>query len=103
MPYKSKADQKLWLKKAIRNGYGKWLYQKRKRVYQDAAEFKEALLAIGVAGDSEAAQIANDALDASVERWASLGPAPGMNQPPAHPDDSLLATLEKLELETSRK
>lgn len=71
--------QREWRKKAIALGYGKWLYQKRKRVYQDAEWFREALLAIALKGDAASAQIAEDALADSRERWDSLGPSPSVD------------------------
>lgn len=108
-PEQRREHMREWRKKAIRNGYGKWLYQKRKRVYTDAQEFKIALKMIANMptselnpdGDEQAADsmqtVALDALAASKERWDSLGPAPGMGEPPTKPDDELLETLEKLE------
>lgn len=80
MPYADPQEklerQREWRKKAIANGYGKWLYQKRKRVYQDAEWFRDALMTIALKGDTTSAQIADDALAASRERWESVGPSP---------------------------
>lgn len=95
-PQQRREHMREWRQKAIRNGYGKWLYQKRKRVYADAAEFRIALKEIAE-GEYYGYQIAQTALDASKERWESLGPAPGIGDPPTKPDDELLETLEKLE------
>ena len=106
MPYASKEQKHAWTKQAIKNGYGKWLYQKRKRINQDAAEFKNALLRITKSKDAEAAaKIARKALRDSEKRWETLGEphtrlegAKTVFDIPEPSDDSLFEAVTKLGL-----
>lgn len=99
MPYADPQDKKRWLHGAIANGYGKWLYQKRKRVYMDANEFQAALEKIVEIGDLAAVRTAEKALAESKERWDSLGPAnAGPISVKAQKPDSLIEAVAKLGL-----
>ena len=86
VPYKDPAmktaQMKRWRKKAIEEGYGKWLYARRKLRFDDAERFRKALEKITSAdtedryGDSAALhmkEIAAEALRESDKASAELG------------------------------
>jgi len=102
MPYADPENKKLWSRKAVKNGYGKWLWQKRKRIYLDAKEFRSALENVMEVGDLAAVNVASKALKKSDKRWEELGPP---LTKPVHittnreaTPDSLLQALAKLGL-----
>lgn len=101
MPYANPEDKRRWLKKAIQNGYGKWLYQHRVRVKQDAEKFREALESIENVGDTTSVRIASLALRQSEKRWDSLGPAHAngaLEKKKQTEPDSLIDAMAKLGL-----
>lgn len=93
-PERKRAVTKAWREKVMPQGYGRWLYQRRKLRFQDAEEFRAALIAIsallppderseGSLG-AEIGTIADLALDASRQREEDLGPW----TPPEEQNDS---------------
>jgi hypothetical protein len=81
MPYADPEDKrwqmKRWREEHIKQGYGKWLYARRKLRFDDAERFREALEKISTAytnGDAEPLQrIALDALEESRQAEEALG------------------------------
>jgi deoxyribodipyrimidine photolyase len=87
-PEEKRKQMKRWRKSVMAKGYGKWLYAKRKLVYQDAQEFGETLreiiaLAEAPSNMSPEARLgaisirAWAAVQASVQREEELGPWKG--------------------------
>lgn len=88
MPYrdseKKLGHMKLWRKQKMSEGYGKWLYARRKLQFQDARFFREALERIVEVGihdsrdhlmaRSEILVIAQEAIRDSDQREAEVGP-----------------------------
>lgn len=85
MPYKDPrmkrgANQK-WRRKAINEGYGKWLYERRKLRFDDAVRFREALTQIAEnrvpttygGGHHAAKALAQDVLEQSRKAEEALG------------------------------
>lgn len=74
-PVKRKAVQDRWKKENMKRGYGKYLYARRKLVYEDAGEFKIALELIA-SGDTETVEaaklLASRALRDSAKRHEAL-------------------------------
>lgn len=76
-------QMKRWRKEKIGQGYGKWLYQRRKLKYDDAANFRTALEGIVELGirtgldqalaRNEMLVMAQEALRTSAEAEAALG------------------------------
>jgi len=76
MPYKDPrkkrgANQK-WRRKAINEGYGKWLYERRKLRFDDAERFRQTLVLIAN-GHNKARELAQIALEESREAEETLG------------------------------
>lgn len=68
--------QRQWNRRAIKAGYGKWLYAKRKLVYQDAEEFQsvlELILSEEISTLDAARLVASRALSDSRKRQEKLG------------------------------
>jgi hypothetical protein len=108
MPFKDPkqklAYQAEWRKRSIRNGYGKWLYDRRALRFADAEHFREALERIAATSKDEATRkIARRALADSRKRESELGPSPAVtpkrkeHKHPKYADDSLLKLLSTLE------
>lgn len=74
-PVLRRATQRAWAEKNIKAGYGKWLYAKRKLVYDDAKEFRSALEQILSAKSLDAAHlVATKALADSNKRQEKIRP-----------------------------
>jgi Tfp pilus assembly protein PilF len=81
MPYADPEDKRLqmkrWREKNIKNGYGKWLYARRKLRFDDAERFRTALTAIteisSMSYDNRAKVIARLALEESQKAEQELG------------------------------
>lgn len=90
MPYTNPEDKKKqmkkWSERVIAQGYGKWLYQRRKLRFEDADRFRKALEYIVDTGTSDPRsamvhmqEIAREALRASAYAEAELGHFHGQN------------------------
>lgn len=105
MPFKDPEEKKRWMKEwrkqSIKNGYGKWLYQRRALRQADGEYFREALEQI-VKGVDDPQALARQALLDSTERWDDLGPAPGGKVRLVKPDSELERELSELDLSSSR-
>src|SRR5688572_4078560 len=101
-PERKKEFMKQWRKRSIENGYGKWLYARRALRYADAEHYAEALEEIAKLDEGPAGSIARQALADSKERWEELGPAPGGKERPKEADAMLLASLDAMDLSSSR-
>jgi hypothetical protein len=83
---------------SIKNGYGKWLYARRKARFVDAEKYQEALLKIAACDDlKKAKRIARDALRASIKRHEKIGPSPysSRNDPEMHREFPEGETIEQ--------
>lgn len=79
MPLKGEAKRqatKAWRKRAAANGYHRWLYDRRRIVYQDADDFRGVLLEIKAGDFGEASEMARKALNRSKARERKVGPSP---------------------------
>lgn len=89
---------KRWRSRAIKNGYGKWLYARRKARFEDAEQHQAALLEIKACTDlKEAKKIARNALRRSVARHKKIGPPPysSKNDPEMHREYPEGETIEQ--------
>lgn len=82
-PQKKREATRAWRERVMPQGYGKWLYARRKLRFDDEARFRDALETIeamaGAAGSGEVpamaiAQVAREALGESREAEEALGP-----------------------------
>jgi hypothetical protein len=86
-PEKKLAAMRAWRKRVMQQGYGKWLYQRRKLRFDDAENFRQALEEIVRGGTLydipaevrliEVVGIAHQALAASRRAEEELGPWKG--------------------------
>jgi hypothetical protein len=84
-PEKKAGHMRVWRKRVISQGYGRWLYQRRKLRFDDAERFRTAIegaleqlsavpLTAKASPVSNAVALLTEALIASLEADAALGP-----------------------------
>lgn len=71
---KRRKSQREWIQRNLKQGYGKWIYARRKLIRDEREIFHETLSEIAKAESIDAARLlASKSLSASQKRWKKLG------------------------------